>query len=166
MKGPAKAIVLAVAMSVLIGAAFWGGMWYQSSKSPAGFARGGMPAGDGAIPGSGGPTANMTDEERAEFEDMTDAERLEFMQQNFGDDAARAGGPMRGGTLEGKVIEVADDTITLSLEGGGSQTVYTDVDTLVAYAEDAGELAAGAQVTVVAEPTADGVTTASLVVVK
>lgn len=73
---------------------------------------------------------------------------------------------MRGGTLEGEIIEVAADTITLSLENGGSQTVYTDKDTLIAYTEGAGALAAGAEVVVIAEPTADGVTDASLVVVK
>ncbi|MDO8880522.1 MAG: DUF5666 domain-containing protein [Coriobacteriia bacterium] len=165
MKGPVKIVVLMLGMLVVAGVAFWGGTAYQRAQSPTGLARGGLLAADGAVPG-GGPMASMTDEQRAEFEDMTDEERLEFMQENFGDDAARAGGPMRGGTLEGEVIEVADDTLTLSLEGGGSQTVYTDEDTIVAYAEGAGDLAPGAQVTVIAEPAADGVTTASLVVVE
>ena len=120
----------------------------------------------GGRPGGGGPMMNLTDEERAQLQSMTDEERAEFMEEKFGEGGLPAGGPMRGGTLEGEVLEVADDTITLALESGGSQTVYTDAETLVAYADGAGDLAAGAQVLVIAEPAADGVTNASVLVVK
>jgi hypothetical protein len=75
------------------------------------------------------------------------------------------GGPMRGGTLEGEVVEVAEGTLTIKIESG-SQTFYTDEDTVLAYVEGAGELTTGATVMVIATPSADGVTSASLVVVK
>jgi predicted methyltransferase len=74
------------------------------------------------------------------------------------------GGPARGGNLEGEVSEVAEDTITISVDSG-SQTVYIDEDTVVAYVEGAGELVAGSSVRIQADPTTDGVTTATLVVV-
>jgi hypothetical protein len=166
MNGPAKAILLTLTVLVVGGAAFWGGVTYRSAQTPAGANRGGLGVAADAVQGAGGPMANLSDEERAKLENMSEEERLEYLQENFGSAAGSAGGPMRGGTLEGEIIEVAADTITLSLENGGSQTVYTDKDTLIAYTEGAGALAAGADVVVIAEPTADGVTDASLVVVK
>ncbi|MBN2846964.1 MAG: hypothetical protein JXP72_00740 [Coriobacteriia bacterium] len=167
MKGSVKAIVAGVAVLVLAGAAFWAGTAYQAAQDPAlGFARGGALTADGTMPGGGGLMASLTDEERAQLQSMTDEERAAFMEEKFGEGGLPAGGPMRGGTLEGEVLEIADDTITLALSGGGSQTVYTDSETLVAYADGAGDLAVGAQVLVIAEPAADGVTNASVMVVK
>lgn len=158
MKGPVKVVLTVVAVSALVSGSFWGGMAYQSAKGPAG-----MPAGAGQ--GLRGPGADLTEEEQAELEGMTDEERQAFMQEKFGTNGPTGGGPMRGGTLDGEVIEVADDTMTLSLDTG-SQTVYTDADTLVAYVEGAATLGAGSQVMVIAQPAADGVTTATVVVVK
>jgi hypothetical protein len=164
MKGPVKVIVLAVAVLVLVGGAFAGGIVYQNAKTPtptAGPGGNGIAFGDGSgVPG--GPMADLSEEEQAELESMTEEERQAWMQEHLGD--APAGGPMRGGTLEGTVLEVADDTITLQVENG-SQTIYIDDDTTIAYAEGAGELATGADVLVIAEPSADGVTNATLVVV-
>jgi hypothetical protein len=159
MKGPAKIIVLAIAAVVLMGGAFWGGMAYQDAKGPVGSVAG---ADAGGRMG-GGPMADLTEEEQAELESMTAEERQAWLQENMGE--VGRGGPMRGGTLEGEVIEVADDTITLTVNDTGSQTVYTDADTTVAYVEGAPALAAGSQVMIIAEPSTDGVTTASLVVV-
>jgi preprotein translocase subunit YajC len=157
MKGPAKAIVLAVAVLVLVGGAFWGGALYQGSKAPTGF------AGTGEAMGMrGGPMADLTEDEQAELEGMTAEERQAWIQENMGE--MGQGGPARGGNLEGEVIEVADDTITISVDSG-SQTIYIDESTVVAYVEGAGELAAGATVMVQADPTTDGVTTATLVAV-
>jgi hypothetical protein len=167
MKGALKAIVVAVAVLALAGVAFWAGTAYQAGQDPAlGFARGGTLAADGTMPGGGGPMMNLTDEERAALQSMTDEERAAFMEEKFGEGGLPAGGPMRGGTLEGEVLEVSGDTITVALSDGGSQTVYTDAETLVVYADEAGDLAAGAEVLVIAEPAADGVTNASIVVVK
>lgn len=164
MKGPMKTIVLAVAVLVLVGGAFWGGTAYQSARTPVGPDGAFAAAGDGTMP-QGGPMADLTDEERQELENMSDAERQEWFQDNMGDRGAGQGGPMRGGMLEGEVLEVAEGTLTIKVDSG-SQTFYTDADTVFAYVEGAGELAAGSTVMVVATPAADGVTTASLVVVQ
>jgi len=160
MKGPVKAIVLVIAALALAGGAFWGGMTYQGAQTPAAFVAGtaqGM---------RGGPFAGLSEEEQAELEAMTPEERQAWMEESGG---APDGGPvggMRGGTLEGQVIEVAEDTITISITDGGSQTFYTDDDTVVAYVEGADALSAGSTVLVIAAPAADAVTTASLVVVQ
>ncbi|MDO8846833.1 MAG: hypothetical protein Q7W51_00385 [Coriobacteriia bacterium] len=167
MKGPVKAIILAVAVLVLVGGAFWGGTLFQGSQTQTGF-----PAGGGAQGMRGGAMPGLTEEEQAEIEDMTDEERQAWLQENMGDGAA-LGGPTRGGNLEGEVIEVAEDSITISLESG-SQTVYTDENTVIAYVEGAGDLAAGSTVIVIAEPvggptgdtSTSSITTASLVVVE
>lgn len=162
MRGPVKAIIFAMAVLVLVGGAFWGGMALQSSKSPAGFSA----TGDATGRMGGGPMASLTEEEQAELEAMTDEERQAWMEENRGTMPTGQGSPMRGGTLEGEVIEVADDTITLTVSDTGTQTVYTDADTIMAYVEGAPALAAGSQVMILAEPATDGVTTATCVVVK
>jgi hypothetical protein len=148
---------------VLVGGAFWGGTVYQKGRGPAGLAVAGT--GQGL---RGGPMADLTEEEQAELAGMTDEERQAFMQERFGAQGAAGGmgGPARGGNLEGEVIEITDDTITMSVGDSGSQTLYTDDDTIIAYVEGAATLGAGSQVMVIAQPTTDGVTTASLVVVE
>jgi len=163
MKGPVRVIVLALAVLALVSGAFWGGMWFQESKAPTGPGGFVTSSSDGTGRGfQGGPMANLTEEEQAEFEAMTEEERQAWFQENMG--APGAGGPVRGGNLKGEVIEVAEDTITVSLDSG-SQTFYVDEDTVIAYVDGAGTLAAGSQVMVVAEPSTEGVTTATLVVV-
>ncbi|MHB9002634.1 MAG: DUF5666 domain-containing protein [Coriobacteriia bacterium] len=157
-----KALVV-VGILVLLAGAFWGGTLYSNSSSPAG--RGGFAA-DGTTPAGGGPMGNLTDDERAELESMTAQERQKFLQEKMGD-AAPSGG-MRGGagSLQGEVIEIAGDTVTIETENGGSQTVYTDDETVIGYAQGVTALAAGSTVMVMAEPEADGVMTASGILVK
>ncbi|MDO9557889.1 MAG: hypothetical protein Q7J82_10005 [Coriobacteriia bacterium] len=162
-----KKVILAVAVIALIGAAFWGGTLFAgaSSSTPTGFA-----AGTRGMGAAGGPLADLTEEERTAFQNMTDEERQAFLEEKGIDTSAMPtdGGmrTARGGILEGEVIEVADDTITIALSGGGSQTLYTDENTVVAYAEGVTEMAAGSQVLLFAEPETDGVTTAQAIIVQ
>lgn len=167
-----KYAIAAVVALALIGAAFYGGTVY--GKAGASTGPGGLVSmADGSSPpnGMGGPMANLTEEEQAQLESMTDEERREFLQQKMEDSGVEmpAGGGMRGpggGVIEGTVLEVADDSVTIELANGGSQTVYTDDDTIVAKTEGAGELTKDADVLVVATPEADGVTIATAIVVK
>lgn len=169
MKNSVRTALLGAAVLVLVGGAFWGGTVFGGSASTTDFVAGGDAQGM-----RGGPFADLTDEESAALESMTDEERQAWMQENMGVRPAGAqGGPARGGTLEGEVIEATDKSLTISLESG-SQTVYLDDATVVAYAEGAGDLSAGADVLVIAAPvgdltgesTASGVVTASIVVVR
>lgn len=178
MKGPVKAIVLAVAVIVLVGGAFFGGLAYEKATSSS--TASGMPGANGAM-AQGGPMANLTEEQQAEIENMTEEERQQWFQENRGTppDGAQ-GGPARGGNLEGEVLEVADDSITISLDSG-SQTIYLDEDTVIAYVKGAADLAVGSQVMVISTPvggpssssssssssnsTSSDIVTASLVVV-
>jgi hypothetical protein len=143
-------------------------MWYQGSKTPVG--PGGMmvssDGNEGATFRANGPMGQLTEEEQAELEGMTEAERQQWLEDKFG--AAPGAGPAgmaRGGDIEGEVVEVAADSLTVKLESG-SQTFYTDEKTVVAYTKGAGELAAGSTVMLFAGPSSDGVATATLVVVK
>jgi hypothetical protein len=160
MKTPAKTAVLAVVMLAIGAGAFLGGVAYQKAKSPAGQGAAFAPGG-----GPGGGFANLTDEERAQLESMTDEERRQWFEQRMGSAASASGAPRRGGLLQGEVIEVDGDALTVKVENG-SETVYTDDSTVIAYVEGAGKLAAGSNVMIMATPPADdGVATASLVVV-
>ncbi|MRR12201.1 hypothetical protein EG835_06985 [bacterium] len=159
-----KALVV-LGTVVLLGAAFWGGSLYSSSGTQAG--PGGFAAADGTRP-AGGPMAALTEAEQAELEKMTAQERQEFFQEKMGDSApAGAPGGMRGGgAIEGEIIEIAGDTITLKTENGSSQRVYTDDDTVIGYAEGTTTMDIGSKVMVIAAPEADGVITASGILVK
>lgn len=105
---------------------------------------------------------------------MTPEERQAFMQGHFGGERPEGmpAGGMRGGGLgapmEGTVITVDAESVTVGLEEGGSRTAYYTDDTVVAFAEgcEATEIVEGAQVLVVGELTADGVFTARVVVVE
>jgi len=165
MKGPIKKVLLIVAIVALLGGAFYGGVLYAGQSSPAG--RGDFAGGQAPDGSTGGPMSSMTDEEQAAFDAMTDEEKQAYLEeQGMAGGGDRTGGPTRGGALEGEVVEVADDTITVALTDGGSQTVYTDDDTVIGYAEGAGELAAGSEVWIYSESETDGVTTAQAVLVQ
>lgn len=169
MKSSVKAALLGASVFVLVAGAFWGGTVFGGSADRTGV------IGSGDVQDvRGGPFAELTVEERSALENMTDEERQAWMQKNVGtrSDGAQDG-PARGGTLEGEVIEATDESITISL-ASGSQTVYLDDMSVVAYVEDSGELVAGADVIVIAAPagglagessTTGSVLTASIVVV-
>jgi hypothetical protein len=78
------------------------------------------------------------------------------------------GGMMRGGgLLEGKVTSVDAEKVKLTLASGGSATVYTDASTVIAAEQGASPtVAVGTSVMVSAQPEANGVTAAKLIVVR
>ena len=172
--GVLKTVLIVAAAIAIVGAAFYGGAMYGKSAESG---RGGfvVDSGSGAFAGpgtqQGGPMGELTEEQRQAMEDMTEEERQQYMEEQFGGAIPGgaipgANGPgMRGGLVEGEVFEVSGDTITIALADGGSQTIYTDEDTIMAYVEGVSGLAAGSQVMIQATPEADGVTTATLVVV-
>lgn len=122
--------------------------------------------------GAGGPMANLSDDDRAKLQNMTDAERQQFFQEKMGSDAPAGqpgAGRGRGGmSLDGELIDVGADSFTLKTSDGGSQTIYYNSDTTIAYAKgvDQTDLAQGDAVVVVAQPTADNVVTATAILVK
>ena len=163
-----KKIVLIVAIVVLVAGAFWGGTLYSSSTSPN--TATGPGAGIGAR-GANGPMADLTEEERASMANMTEEERTAFLEEKGVDTSTlpgggMTGGPARGGLLEGEVVELASDTITIALTQGGSQTIYYDDRTVMAYAEGATDIATGSHVLLFSEPETDGVTTAQAIIVQ
>lgn len=163
-----KKLALAAAAIILLGGAFWGGTIYVGSTTEITTTRDGVAARDGAF--AGGPAGNMSEENRTALMDMTDEERQAFMQEQGAEmgDMPAGGGVRgaRGGLMEGEVLDVADDSATIALADGGSQIVYTHDETVIAYAEGADGLSVGSQVMLYSEYEADGVQTASLIVVK
>lgn len=166
-----KNTIVIIGVIVLIGAAFWGGTVYAGSSDTAGapsLAADGTRAAGG--PGSGfggGPMANLSEEERTALQSMTEEERQAFLEEQGVDVNAAPGGMRdRGGLLEGEVVDIAEDSLTLALADGGSQTIYTASDTLISYVEGAAELGSGSTVLIFSESEADGIQTARAIVVR
>lgn len=123
-----------------------------------------------------GAFGSLSDAERQQLRDMTAEQRQQFFRERgiempadgrFGPGGAAGGRP--GGTrlLDGTVVSLSGDQLTLKLADGGSTTVYVGTDTVKATAQGAtAKLAAGAKVLVVAEREAEGVTAAKVVVVR
>lgn len=166
-----RKIILAVVAVVLVAAAFGAGYLVATKVggSSSSNAQGRFQ--------NGGPFAQLTDAERQELQNMTDAERQAFFKEKGIDvpQGMPAGGPdaatggARGGTrlLEGKVAAVDSDKVTLTLTGGGSATVYLDQSTVKAAVSGASPvIAKDANVYVVAQQEAQGVTAAKVVVVR
>ena len=124
--------------------------------------------------GANGPMAQLTEEERAQLQGMSDEERQAFFREKMGDQAPGAGASGRPGggrgaiLVEGEVMSVAADSVTLKTSDGGSQTIYLDDTTAIGYAKGAeqSDLAEGDDVILMASPEADNVITATAVVVK
>jgi hypothetical protein len=155
-----KVMVIVIGLA-LLGVAFFGGTLVASSSAPAG-----MPEGAGGR--AGGPIVQLSEEEQAQLESMTDEERQAFMQEQRGGQApGGTGGPAGrgGGLVEGEVVDVAADSVTIKLADGSSQTVYTDTDTVVGYEDGAAEMAAGSAILVFSESSADNVVTAQAILV-
>lgn len=167
-----KNAAIIVGVIVLIGAAFWGGTVYAGSADTATLPaqaedRGRSAGGPGSGPG-GGLMASLSEEERLAFQNMTDEERQAFLKEQ-GVDASAAPGGMRGGgggLLEGEIIDIDAETLTLSLASGGSQTIYTDEATIISYAPGATDIAVGSEILVFALAEADSIQTAQAIVVK
>lgn len=124
--------------------------------------------------GTFGPMGQMTDEERQQLQSMSGEERRAFMQEKFGG-SAPAGGPKGGAPrgervvlVEGQILDVAADSITVKTTAGGSQVIYLDDATAVGFPPGSAqpELRQGDAVVITASPEADNVTTAKAIVVK
>lgn len=157
-------IVIGLVVVLLVGGAFFGGTVFARSGAPFG----NLAGGPGGVGRAGGPGGSMSEADRAKVAAMSDTERRAFFEKQMGSEGAsgtvgpRGGG---GGLLEGDVIEVASDTITVKA-GTNSQTVYTDASTVIAYEEGAATIAAGSKILVFSERAADNVNTAQAIVVK
>lgn len=172
-----KKVVIVVAVIAAMGVGFLGGMYVKGATSedvvPL---AGGMP-GDSGGPGGiqgGVPFGDMTEQERTEFEAMSPEERQAFMQERFGDEMPGRGGQGgpggpggRGGLIDGEIVEVADDSLTIALADGGSNVVGIDGETLVASVQGGDPaLVAGASVLVFSEMEAQGVVSARAIIVR
>ena len=119
------------------------------------------------------PGAGLAQMDREQLKDMTEEERQAFFEEQ-GMEPPVGGmgvGGMRGGSgggmIEGTVLAIDDESITLELADGGSQTIYLGDETTYAETSEAGVagLAEGVTVRVAGTPQADGVVTADSVVV-
>jgi hypothetical protein len=157
-------VIIAIAAVLVIGA-FVGG-WYIGSSQ--------VEDATAATPAQG--PEGLSEEDRAAMQEMSPEERQEFMAERGIElpaggmgrpDGAEGATGMRGGQIEGEVIEMGDDTLTLALTDGGSQTVYIDGDTVIAYEESVvgTEIAESTPILLLGQPEADGVMTATMLIV-
>lgn len=168
-----KTIGIVIGAVLIAGAAFAGGYFLSGTL-------GGNAAGPGA---RGGAFAQLSEDERAQMQNMTDEERQAFFEekgidmpaggpggQGAGAGAGGAGGPGgAGGTklLEGVVASADAEKISVTLTAGGSANAYLDDSTVVASVSGgAASIEKGANVTVVTQTEAAGVDAAKVVVLK
>lgn len=136
--------------------------------------------GSGASQDPRGAFAQLTTEERTALQSMSAEERTAFFKEKGIDlptggpmgggvagDALGGPGGRPGGTVEGEVLSMDAETVTVKLAGGGSQKVYVDADTVKATADGStAKLAVGAQIIVLTTPEADNVMAATAIIVK
>lgn len=169
-----KVLVLAIAAVLVVAASVGGGYLLATKFAPSSSTQGAIAAnGTGGAPQNGGPFADMTDAERTAFEAMTDEEKQAYMEEKgisapTGDAAQGgrgAGGP--GGAIEGTVASVDGEKFTVTITSGGSSTIYLSSDTVVAAVSGkSATVSEGATVMVYTTPEADGVTSATTVIIK
>ncbi|MFA5845170.1 MAG: hypothetical protein WC971_10125 [Coriobacteriia bacterium] len=161
-----KTIAIVVADVLLAAAALGGGFFLGRGTAAAG-ANGGR-----------GAFAQLSAADRQRMTTMSDAERQAFFKERGIDMPANGGFPgggaggagtmgrRGGGAIEGTVISLADDSITVKLAAGGSQKLVIDDKTVRATADGVTtKLAEGASVLVVSVPEADGVAGARAIIV-
>lgn len=169
-----KTLVFVIVAVLAVAIGFGGGYLVATRVADSGTASAtGMPT-DGRQ--SGGPFAQLTEEERQKLQTMTDEERQQFFEDKgieLPQGATPVGGPDGAGrmqrttTIEGTVASASGEKLTIELADGGSATVYVDDDTLFAAASGkTADAAPGASVLVYAEPEAEGVIAAKTIVVK
>lgn len=154
----AKKIVIVVAAIALLGAAFFGGTVFAGSSTPT-QAAGGR---------AGGPMGQRSAADQANIQNMSESERQAYLQQQSGSQGASGtvgARGSRGGLVEGEVVDVAADSLTIKV-GTSSQTIYIDDTTVIGYAEGAAKMAAGSSILVFSQPSADNVVTAQAILVK
>lgn len=160
-------VVLVVIVVVLVVAAFAGGALVGPRLLPGALGGRVIAAGPG---GAVGPFGQLSDAERTQLQNMSDTERQQYMQDKFGSQAPNGRGRGLGGAalIEGEILDVATDSISVKTSNGGSQTIYTDSDTVIGYVKgsEAADLAKGMTVVVATEREADGVSSAKFVLVK
>ena len=177
-----KTIIMVLVAAVLVAAGFAGGYVVANKAADASSAT----ANATGRQGPGGAFMQLTEEERQQLQNMTADERQQFFKDKGidvpeGFDASRvpsgtadgapggAGGMrFRGSSgVEGSVVSVTEDRITVKLNDGGSATLYVDGNTIVAAVSGATpKLVQGASVYAVVEQEAEGVTAAKAVIVK
>lgn len=164
-----KTIGLVIGAVLIAGAAFAGG--YFLSGTLGGGA--GAPGGRG-----GGAFAQLSEDERAQMQNMTDEERQAFFEEkgiempSGGPGQGGQGGPAgdtSGGTklLEGVIASADAEKLTVTLAAGGSGSAYIDETTVIASVGGASAtVEKGANVMVVTVPEAAGVDAAKAVILK
>ena len=172
-----KNVIIIVAAVLVAALAFGGGYFLAGSKS------------GGSDNGGRAAFANLSAADRAKLQTMSADERTAFFKEKgitmptggpggnggmpgaTGDTAGTGsqGSGMRGASiLEGTVLSVASDTITVSLTAGGSRQVYVDASTVKAATSGTvpTTLAKDMKVMIFAQPEAAGVTTAKAIIVQ
>lgn len=135
--------IIILAIIVVGGGAFYGGMKYGQSKAPQGFTQGDFQN-----------LRNLSPEERQQ--------RLQELGANTGGSRNRTGGQQGGGFASGEIIAKDDKSVTIKLRDGGSKIVFysdtTEIGKIVNGA--AADLEIGKTITVNGSPNQDGSLTA------
>lgn len=142
-----KTILVVVAVLLVGGAAFYGGMIYDKNKSG---------------PAAGGPSG---------FQNLSAEQRQQLMQNGgLGGRGGMGGGPggQNGGFVAGEVLSKDDKSLTVKLPDGGSKIIFYSGTTAVSKmtAGSMGDVSVGSSVTVIGSNNSDGSVTATSIQIR
>ena len=141
-----KIIPTAIIVVILSGGgAFYGGMKYQQSKSPAN---------------------NFSRQSFQNLQDLSQEERQQLFQGNVGGTLQSGSGARAGGNfLNGEVIAKDEQSLTLKMPDGGSKIVFLSDSTQISKTVDGliDDVEIGGQIMVSGEQNSDGSYTAKTI---
>jgi hypothetical protein len=137
-----KIIPIIIALVIIGGGAFYGGMKYGQGKSPLG------------------------QFSRQNFQDMSQEERQQLFQGNIGEDIqGEAGRGIGADFLTGEVIDKDEQSLTLKMLGGSSKIVFFSDSTEISKTAEGSmnDIEVGKQIMVSGEQNSDGSYTAKTI---
>jgi len=137
-----KLQLIIIAIIIVVGGAFYGGMKYGESKTPLG------------------------DFSRQNFQNLSEEERQQFSKQNIEGNLQRgAGGVAGAGFLNGEVVDKDEQSLTLKIMDGSSKIIFFSDSTKISKITDGliDEIEIGKQIMVTGEQNTDGSYTAKAI---
>jgi len=137
-----KLLPIIIALIIVGGGAFYGGIKYSQSKTSFG------------------------DFSRQNFQNLSEEQRQELFQGNIGEAfEGRIGRGSNGGFLNGEVIAKDEQSITLKMPDGGSKIIFFSASTQISKTTGGSveDLEIGKQITVTGEENSDGSYTAQMI---
>ncbi|MDO8436093.1 MAG: DUF5666 domain-containing protein [bacterium] len=139
-----KIIPITIALVVVGGGAFYGGMIYGQNRSP------------------------LSNFSRQNLQNLTPEQRQQLFQGNIGGGSGGSGRGSGSGFLNGEVLDKDEKSLTLKMSDSGSKIVFFSSSTQISKTTDGAinDIEVGKQITVSGNQNSDGSYTAKMIQLK